>query len=139
VGALSNAIAILSQNYLVKLEVKNGDETQTVEVLTASPTLSFNCVLGKQPSTLVTFSGTLQEGENGSLVLQYSVGGRVPEVIESSASPAGGGAVAVASRIEYNDETSTGAIRVTTGAEQTLLKSGGRRYSILITPATKPQ
>jgi hypothetical protein len=138
-GSFANTIPILSQNYQVKLAIKSGDDAETVEVLTASPTVSFNCVLGKSPSTLITFSGTLQEGENGSLVLQYSVGGRVPVVIESPAPPAGAGGVVRGNQIEYKDETSTGAIHVTTGSEQTLLKSGGRSYHILIVPAPKPQ
>lgn len=133
----SGQAAILSQNYLVKLGVKNGEATEAVEVLTASPALSFNGVLGKSPSTMVTFSGTLQETEEGSLVLQYSVGGRVPEVIESAAVATPG--AAAATRLEYKDETSTGAIHVTSGSEQTLLKSGQRSYSILIVPAPKAQ
>ena len=121
----------------MKLQVRNGESTETVEVLTASPSLSFNGVLGKSPSTMVTFSGTLQEAEEGTLILQYSVGGRVPEVIESVAPSAP--VTATAARIEYKDETSMGAIHVTAGSEQTLLKSGQRAYSILIVPAPKAQ
>jgi hypothetical protein len=133
-GAASNQISILRQNYLVKLVVKNGEAEESVEVLTASPILSFNCVLGKSPFTLVTFTGTLQESEDGSLVLQYSVGGRVPQVTESAGTQPG-----QAVRIEYNDETSSGAIHVTPGTPQTLLKSGARRYSLVIAPAEKSE
>lgn len=137
-GFSANPIAVLSRNFLVTLVVKNGETSESVEVLTASPTLSFNSVLGKSPSIVVTFSGTLQESEDGSLVLQYGVGGRIPEVVESAAPfRPGSDTPAVATRIEYKDETSSGAIHVAPGTEQMLLKSGQRAYSIRIVPAPK--
>jgi len=124
---------VLSRNYSVKLTLKNGDAAETVEVLTASPRISFSAALGKMPMMMVNLSGNLQEVEGGRLVFDFSVGGRVPEIVESAA-PSTGGGPNVARNIQYLDETSVGAIHVKPGVDHTLFASGARAYILRITP-----
>ncbi|MFN0127291.1 MAG: hypothetical protein ACKV19_11465 [Verrucomicrobiales bacterium] len=129
-------VAVLSRNYSVKLTLKNGDTAETVEVLTASPRISFTAMLGKPPAMMLNLTGNLQEVEGGGLVMDYSVGGRVPEIVESAVTITGG-SPSVARNFQYSDETSAGAIHVTPGADHTVFASGARAYILTITPVER--
>lgn len=129
------APTVLSRNYSLKLTLKNGDTAETVEILTASPRISFSAALGKTPAMMVNLSGNLQELEGGRLVFDFSVGGRVPEIVESAVTTTtGGGGPNVARNIQYSDETSLGAVHIKPGADHTLFASGARAYILRITP-----
>ncbi len=127
-------IPTLSRNYQITLLVATGEASAELAVLTASPHISFNYKLGSTPSILLTFQGSLEEREDGALVLKYSIGGRVPEVVPPGNVPAGPGLVPP-QRVEYSDESSSGAVHVTAGKEYALFQSAHRKYAIRITPA----
>ncbi|MDB6132247.1 MAG: hypothetical protein JWM59_490 [Verrucomicrobiales bacterium] len=116
---------LLQRNYRIAITVKQGENTAECSLLTASPNISLNTSTGQGSRVLVTLSGALSEPEGGGLTLGYSIGARFPLPAEGDARNA--------QQVQYLDETATGAIHVTPGKEQTLLKSGDRTYSVTIT------
>ena len=130
---------VLQKNYLIKLAVAQGEEVTDFTLLTASPTISFNGTgSGGEIPIGVTFSGSLTEAEGGKLILICSVGGRIPLISEAPALSVQPNGRPLARNVGYRDETSTGAIHVTPGKSQTLIKSGARSYSVTIAPAEDP-
>lgn len=123
-GSSQQAPELLRRNYQIAIIVKQGGNTGECSLLTASPTISLSAFNGQSNKMIVTLSGTLKEPEGGGLTLGYSIGARIP-IVYDDGQPA--------RRVEYTDENATGAIHVTLGKEQTLLKSGDRTYSVTIT------
>ena len=119
---------VLARNYVVKLTLKNGESAESMEILTASPRVSFSALLGKSPLTAVNLSGGLQEIEGGRLVFEFTVSGRLPEIAEAVG-------VNGARSIEYRDESTMGAVHIKLGADHTLFKSGSRAYILNVTAA----
>ncbi|RYD33885.1 MAG: hypothetical protein EOP86_12305 [Verrucomicrobiaceae bacterium] len=117
---------LLQRNYRIAITVKQGENTAECSLLTASPNISLNTSTGQGSRVLVTLSGALSEPEGGGLTLGYSIGARFPL-------PAEGDGRSAQQQVQYSEETATGAIHVTPGKEQTLLKSGDRTYSVTIT------
>lgn len=116
---------LLQRNYRIAITVKQGEGTAECSLLTASPSISLNTSTGEGSRVLVTLSGALSEPEGGGLTFGYSIGARFPLPAKGD-----GGST---QQVQYSDETATGAIHVTPGKEQTLLKSGDRTYSVTIT------
>ena len=110
---------------MVNLSLTQAEKTTDFTLLTAAPTLSFSGTGAGNPPVVVSLNGTLTETEEGKLVMTYVLSGRIPGVtVEGSLS-----------NVQYQDETSSGAIHVTPGKPQTLIKSGDRTYRVTITPA----
>ncbi len=130
---------VLQKNYLIRLALAQGEEITEFTLLTASPSIFFNGTGGGgEIPVVVTFSGSLTEAEGGKVILVYSDGGRIPLISEAPALSVQPNGRPLARNVEYRDETSTGAIHLTPGKSQTLIKSGGRSYSVTITPADEP-
>jgi hypothetical protein len=118
----------LSRNYIVKLAFTQGEKTSELHLLTASSTLQFSGPMGGDGGDLpanIVFTGMLTETEDGKLGLQYSLAGRIP-----------GQPVPTDNKqnVTWLDESSSGALHVTSGKPQVLLQSGGRSYTLTITP-----
>lgn len=116
--------AILKTNYQVRLVLTQGEKTTEFTLLTAAPSLSFSGTGAGNPPVVVSLNGTLTETGEGKLVMNYILSGRIP------AATGEGNRIS----IQYQDESSSGAIHVTPGKPHTLIKSGDRTYSVTISP-----
>ena len=116
---------LLQRNYLIFITVKEGEKSTDFSLLTASSSIKLSAAGGGDNQTVVTLTGTLSELEGGKLTLRYSIGARIPVFSEG---------VNGNRNIEYTDQTGAGALHVTPGKAQSVMKSGDRSYSVTVTP-----
>jgi hypothetical protein len=127
----------LSGNFLITLTVKESErQVGEVVVLTSSSTVKTQANLDTSSTPeSVSFEGTLEEQESGLFAWDYVLGYKLP--ITTSTSGTAGSQLRT-TIVEYQSYSSQGSALIRIGRSYDLLKSGGRTYSVTITPAAEP-
>lgn len=118
-------------NYRVSFSGKSDDKSLgELSTLTCAREISITGPLNSSsPPTIFAVSGTLDE-KDGFLIFTYTIGFRVPTVLaQSPAQPQ-----PQPTRVEYQEHSSKGALRMKPGKVYELLKAGGNIYSIVVAP-----
>lgn len=127
----------LSGNFLITLTVKELErQVGEVTVLTSSSIVNTTANLDTSSTPeSVSFEGTLEEQEGGIFAWDYTLGYKLPVTTGTSGTP---GSQLRTTVVEYQSYSSQGSAWIRIGRSYDLLKSGGRTYSVTITPATDP-
>jgi hypothetical protein len=123
--------ASLASNYRITFSGKAADKALgELSILTCAPTLQLSGALDSSETPLnFSVSGSLEEKE-GLMLFSYSIEITVPVTTVSQSGPNG----MKTSTIQYQRQSSSGALLMKPGDQYVVLKSGGTSYSVVIAP-----